>query len=92
MKIFLMLLLTSLLFLVGCHSSASFDPKTGEFKYDRWGDQALNGVDITIDPNGYTHIVIEKQKSEGDFGTNITNAFQTMFEYGYKAGVSSVTP
>jgi len=57
-----LLLIVGLLLFAGC-TAISYNPKTGSIRYTRIGDQQLNGLYATIEPNE-THLEIEKQRSD----------------------------
>ena len=58
------LILVSLLFLTAC-AQVSVNPDTGTVSYTRWGDQQIEGLEITKD--GKKIIVsIKKQQSDGE--------------------------
>jgi len=80
MRWFIVILL--LLVLSGC-VAVSYNPKTGEAKYVRFGDQKLSGI-LVETPDG-TNIIIEAQESEAKLMTDALSVMLKAYEAGRTA-------
>lgn len=56
-------------------------------KYNRQGDQSINGASFIVDPNtGIIKAILKGQKSKGDIGENLASVLSEVFSKGFEAG------
>ena len=73
-----------LLFVAGC-VSVEFPTPYGTAKYNRFGDQKVNGLILETDPNGGIVVNFEAQQSEARIFQDIL----TIISDAYKAGAAT---
>ena len=60
----LIIILLSTMFFFGC-VSIKYNTKTGDFDYSRFGDQAIQGLDISKEADGSFKLKMDNQLSKG---------------------------